>query len=101
LLYDPPETELLEFASYADPFPVAFDTDERDRGSATEQSSDAAVLSIVRLEDPYRAKDDAHWYRDTIIGRSLLQSVLDSILQDDDLKAQKLIRRRRLSSALT
>jgi hypothetical protein len=100
LLYDPPETELLEFASYADPFPVAFDTDERDRGSATEQFSDAAVLPIVRLQDPYRARDDAHWYR-AIIGRSLLQSVLDSILQDDDLKVQKLIRRQGLSSALT
>jgi hypothetical protein len=67
LLYDPPETELLEFARYADPFPVASDTDERGRSSATEQSSDAPVLPIVRLQDPSRAIDDAHWYRDTII----------------------------------
>ncbi len=67
LLYDPPETELLEFARYADPVSVASDTDDRVSDTDTKQSSDVPVLPIVQLPDPFKARDDAHWYRDAII----------------------------------
>src|SRR5215212_4755471 len=67
LLYDPPESQLLAFARLGDDWLASADADERVLDHATERSSDAPVLPIVRLPDPFRARDDAHWYRDTII----------------------------------
>ena len=67
LLYDPPETDLLEFAAYADPVPMAADGDERVPDDEVEGSPSTPVTPITRLPDPFRARDDAHWYRDAII----------------------------------
>lgn len=67
LLYDPPETDLLAFAACADHDSAAADVDKRVPYTGTERSSDTAALPIQQLQDPARARDDAHWYRDAII----------------------------------
>lgn len=36
-------------------------------GRSRKRTSDDPVLPIVLLPDPFRARDDAHWYRDAII----------------------------------
>lgn len=69
LLYDPPETDLLRFARYADPVPLPSEDDKAQANDPeTEKKAlEVPVLPIEWLQDPQKAIDDAHWYRDAII----------------------------------
>ena len=69
VLYDPPETQLLEFAAYSDPQPIhtAFEGKRSDR-----QARDARIFgspSISNVADPEEAAEIERWFYETVIER--------------------------------
>jgi len=67
LIYDPPDTKLLEFAAYDDPVDTTGNLATSAADSTTNRSSNTSVLPIERIPDPARLRDDTLWYYRTAI----------------------------------